>query len=727
MKQVLIQQGHAIVTDVPDPAVEPGTLLVRVHASCISTGTEMSGVRASAKPLWKRAIERPEQVKQAINGVMRKGVRHTWEMVEAKRTQAVPTGYSAAGEVIAIGDGIDDVAVGDRVACAGAQHAFHAGVIRVPRNLAVPVPDGVGWEDACTVTLGAIALQGVRRAQPTLGETFVVLGLGVLGQLTVQILRANGCRTIGIDLDKGRIETARTLGLDVGVHPDDGAQIDQIARLTDGNGADGVIITAASNSDAVISTAFRMCRRKGRVVLVGDVGLNLDRADFYAKEIDFLVSTSYGPGRYDHLYEERGLDYPLAYVRWTENRNMSEYLRIVAEERVRVSPLISATFQVTEAPAAFAALTAAPQSYLIVLLTYPQASGEQLYRRVAMPRPGAARPGAIRIAVIGAGSFARAMHLPNLQALSDTFSIRAIVSRNGHNAMAVAKQFGAAYGSTDSEAVIADPEVDAVMITTRHNLHAAIAIAAIRAGKHVLVEKPLALNGTELDAICAAVADSSASSAGPVLLTGFNRRFSPHAVALAKLVASRSNPFIMSYRMNAGYIPADHWVHGPEGGGRNIGEACHIYDLFTFLTKAEVRQLSAHAIEPSGGYYGRRDNFIVTATFAEGSVASLTYTALGSLTHPKERAELYVDGTVVSLENYERLRVDGRRVPEVRTSPADKGHAAELAAFAKAIQRGGDWPIPFWQQVQAMRMALEVDRQLIAGQTSPRLDPSLQS
>ena len=712
MKQVLISRGAASVEDVPAPMVEPGTVIVRVQSSCISVGTEMSGVRASGLPLWKRAMQRPEQVAKLVRTAAQQGVRRTWSMVEGKLATGQATGYSAAGVVVEVGEGVTDLLAGDRVACAGAQFAFHAEVIRVPRNLVVPVPDAVSWSDASTVTLGAIALQGVRRAHPTLGETFVVIGLGILGQLTVQLLKANGCRTIGVDLNRDRLHLATELGLDAAVHPDDVADVEHVARLTDGIGADGVIIAAATPSDAVVSTAFRMCRRKGRVVLVGDVGLNLDRADFYQKEIDFLSSSSYGPGRYDRNYEERGLDYPTAYVRWTENRNMAEYLRLVAEGRVAVGPLVSATYPVGEADAAYATLREHAGRHLMVLLSYPEAAtgAEPFGRAVSLRAASPARSGRLRLAVIGAGGFAKGMHLPNVQALGELFELRTVVSRTGHNAVATARQFGAARAATDAAEATDDPEIDAVLIATRHDTHAALALAALRAGKHVLLEKPLALEADELAEIVRFYEETG--GAKPLLLTGFNRRFSPFARRLAELTAARSNPMILNYRMNAGHIPRDHWVHGPEGGGRNVGEACHIYDLFTFLTGARVEKVSAQALRPSSAHYGRDDNFVATMSFADGSVATLTYTALGAKEHPKERLEVYVDGRVLLLDDYRSLTVVGARAKGVETPVQDKGQKEELVAFASAVREGGEWPIPLWQQVQATEISFEVERWL---------------
>lgn len=709
LKQVLIKQGQAVIEEIPAPRVEAGTVLVRVDHSCISVGTEMSGMKASGLPLWKRALKQPQNVQKAFKMVATQGLAHTRSVVEGKLVSGQPTGYSASGVVLEVGEGVDDLQPGDRVACAGAQCAHHAEIIRVPRNLTVPVPDSLGLADASTVTLGAIALQGVRRGQPTLGETFVVIGLGILGQLTVQMLKANGCRVIGTDLDRERINLAKDLGMDIGMHPDDSDDIEHVARLTDGIGADAVIITAATPSDEVVSTAFNMCRRKGRVVLVGDVGLSLKREDFYQKEIDFFISTSYGPGRYDQNYEEKGLDYPVAYVRWTENRNMAEYLRLLAEGKLIIAPMISAVYPVDEAQTAYAALKSGDSKPLMVLLSYPQPMDRaEPVRTVVNPTAKPAGSGQIRLALVGAGGFAKGMHLPNLKALSDYYHLQAVASRTGHNATATATQFGANYATTDYQKVLDDPEVDAVLIATRHNTHASMVLQALKAGKHVLVEKPLALNEDELTAIEEFYATASGST--PMLLTGFNRRFSQYARQIHELVQERSNPMILNYRMNAGYIPLDHWVHTAEGGGRNIGEGCHIYDLFTYLTGSKVTTIDAQAIKPTTGNYIRSDNFVATMTFEDGSVATLTYTALGSKDYAKEQLQVFVDGKVIMLDDYKRLSVTGAKTKELETKISDKGQKEELEAFASAVRNGGEWPIPLWQQLQATRVSFEVER-----------------
>lgn len=710
MKQVLIRQGRAVVEEVPAPVVQPATVLVAVRHSCISIGTEMSAIKSTDLPMWKRARQHPESVLKVLEMVKEHGISRTRDFVEGQFGVGHPVGYSASGVVLQTGEGVSDLLPGDRVACAGSQYAYHAEVIRVPRNLAVPIPASVGFESASTVALGAIALQGVRRAQPTLGESFVVVGLGILGQLTTQVLKLNGCRVIGTDLDPSRISMATGLGMDAGLHPPDGNGVDHVFRLTDGIGADGVIITASSPSDAIVSTAFAMCRKKGRVVLVGDVGLNLQRADIYQKELDFFVSTSYGPGRYDRNFEEMGLDYPVGYVRWTENRNMSEYLRLVAEGRLRLAPLITAIHPVGEAPEAYERLKSGTDKPLMVLLSYPAVDKVAEHPRTILnPSARPATVDRVRIALVGAGDFARSVHLPNLTLHSDRFHLQAVVSGAGHNAASVAKQFRADYSTTDYRQVLSDPEVDAVLIATRHNLHAEMVLEALNAGKHVLVEKPLALKREDLGRITAFFESFKEGKTTPVLMTGFNRRFSPYARRIRELVQERRNPMILNYRMNAGYIPLDHWVHGEEGGGRNLGEACHVYDLFTFLTGSHVRSVEAMSLRPSTGNYSSSDNFVATARFEDGSVASLTYTALGSKEFPKESLEIFVEGKVIEMKDYRRLTVHGAKILGLETKNPEKGHREELEIFSRVVREGGEWPIPLWQQFQAMEIALSVE------------------
>ena len=535
------------------------------------------------------------------------------------------------------------------------------------------------------------------------------MGHGFLGQLTAQFLRASGCRVIGVDPDAQRRSIAAGEGVIV-LESEGGSHVERVIQLTDGSGADAVIITAASSSSEIVSQAFRACRRKGRVVLVGDVGLELKRADFYAKEIDFFISTSYGPGRYDPLYEEAGQDYPLSYVRWTENRNMQAYLAMLADKRVSLAPLKARRFPVDEARAAYESLRSASERSLISLLDYA-ADSDVARRSVTLVRHGKAPPaGRIRVAMVGAGNFAQGMHLPNLQKLRDHYTIRAIASRTGANASAVGQRYGAEYATTDFDQVLSDKDIDLVLIATRHHLHASMALRALQAGKHVLLEKPLALNEAEAQSIESFYA--SAAQNAPVLVTGFNRRFSPALQAAKQALAGRSGPIIANYRMNAGHIPGDHWVHGPEGGGRNIGEGCHIYDVFHFLTGSRWMSVKVAAIAAGSKHWRRDDNFIATAEFADGSVCSLSYTALGSKTHPKEQMEVFCDSKVLVLDDYKKLTVSGGGKGWSGTT-IQKGQFEELEALAAALRGKQPWPISLEDQLATTRLSFEVQRQLL--------------
>jgi predicted dehydrogenase/threonine dehydrogenase-like Zn-dependent dehydrogenase len=706
MKQVLVRGGGVVVEEVPAPELGPRSLLVRVHYSCVSVGTEMTGVQLSGMPLYRRALKQPHHARRALEIAKDQGFVRTYKRISGQLASGTPTGYSASGEVIALGDDVTGFAVGDRVACAGAGIANHAEVIAVPVNLAARVPDRLALDDASTVTLGAIALQGVRRAEPTLGETIAVVGLGVLGQLTVQLLHAHGARVIGSDLDASRSEQARASGASWIVGEDDSLP-DVARKATDGFGVDAVVITAATSSSAVVSDAFQACRRRGRVVVVGDVGLDLKRHDMYEKELELRMSTSYGPGRYDAVYEDEGHDYPYGYVRWTEGRNMEEYLRLLAEERVALGHLPSERYPVADATTAYEALKREGPKPTLVVLEYPQDEAAPV-RTVQIGTPRPATNKRIRVALVGAGSFAEGTHVPNLAKLDSDFELRAVMSRTGSTAKAIGSRNGAAYATTDLDQVLGDPEIDLVLISTRHDLHAPLALRALDAGKHVFVEKPLALTPAELGDLETFYATATDA---PVLMTGFNRRFSPAVQALRERLAGRTAPIVADYRMNAGYIPLDHWVHGPEGGGRNIGEACHVYDVFDALTGAAVKTVHASAIAPSARL-AANDNFTATIAYDDGSLCTLTYTALGAKEHPKERLEVYADGVVLTLDDYRLLSASGRKTPVWSSRTIDKGHRQELRALADCLLRSGPWPISLEEQLRATRISFDVETQI---------------
>lgn len=707
MKQVLVKGGGVLVQEVPAPQVGSKNILVRVCHSCVSVGTEMASVKMSGLPLYKRALKQPDNVKRVLDMMRDQGVKRTMDRVLGKLAAGTPTGYSAAGEVIEVGAKVEIFRIGDMVACSGAGIANHAEIIDVPVNLAVKIPAGQDTALASTVTLGAIAMQGVRRAAPTLGETMVVVGLGILGQLTAQFLRVNGCRVIGTDLDAHRIKAAFENGMNYGIDPSTENYVERVYKLTDGFGADAVIITAATRDNKVVSDAMQACRKKGRVVLVGDVGLDLNRADFYKKELDFLISTSYGPGRYDPVYEEEGQDYPLPYVRWTENRSMDEYLKLLAEGRVTLANLYQAPYEINRAAEAYDALSGSGEKPVLVILAYPNKLAT-FSRKISFQKK-TSQTGKIRVALVGAGGFAQGVHIPNLFKLKKYYELRGVMSRTGSNARAVAIQNKAAYATTDYNEILSDLEIDLVLIATRHNLHGQMVLQALEAGKNVFVEKPLSINDEELERIEAFYKGHDKSL---VLMTGFNRRFSPAIRRAKEILAKKTTPLIINYRMNAGYIPLDHWVHSEEGGGRNIGEACHIYDLFNYFTDAEVKSVHAASIMTGSRQWARNDNFVATVTYGDGSVCTLTYTALGDKSHSKERMDIYTDGKVISLDDYKSLTIAGGKHKEWNARVIQKGQLEELEALAGCLLRGGEWPIPFWQQVQATRISFEVEAML---------------
>ena len=624
-------------------------------------------------------------------------------------------GYSAAGEVVALGEGVADIGVGDLVACAGAGKANHADFISVPRNLVCRVPRGCDLKSAATTTVGTIALQGVRRAAPQLGENVAVLGLGLIGQITVQLLRANGVRVIGLDLDPVRVAKARELGVEAG-ESDPEAFKRVVHDFTGGRLADRVLITAATKSDAVINLAMEVARPKATVVIVGDVGLSIKREVFYRKELDLLMSTSYGPGRYDRDYEEGGRDYPFGYVRWTLNRNMQAYMGLVASGRIDVAKLIERIVPVAEAPQAYRELARAGGSApLGVLLSYPEET-RPLPEAPEAPRITVrgfrkAPDGVLRYALVGAGAFGTSMLVPQMAKRKDRFFLRGIVSRNTTAAGNFARANQVEVLATDLDAVLGDPDIDLVVIATRHHEHADQVVRALRAGKHVFVEKPMAITWDQLDSVATTYERLDPK---PALMVGFNRRFSPAMQKLHAALQGRRGPLMISYRLNGGYIPLDSWVHGPQGGGRNIGEACHMYDCFRFLAGASLVGVEAAAIDPGELPYLRNDNFSATLRYADGSVGTLLYTALGPKEGlAKERVEVFCDGEAYVLDDYVSLLRARDNQALWGPETVDKGHFEELSRFGDAIAAGSAAPIPFEDIIETSAAALRIENLLI--------------
>ncbi len=605
MKQALVKKGLVIGEEVPAPVVSEGSVLIKVVNSCISAGTEMSGILSSGTPLIKRILKQPEKVAKMLNLARTEGISRVYQKVKGELDAGKPTGYSVSGVVIGVGKGAEKFKIGDRVAAAGGGLANHAEYVDVPVNLVVKIPNDLGFKEASTVTLGAIALHGARRADLRLGEFCVVFGTGILGLLTIQMLNASGIRVIAIDLDNKRLALAQEYGAERVIDPQQEDPVKIVKSITNGLGADAVIFTAATSSSKPLSQSFNMCRRKGKVVLVGVSGMEIDRKDIYSKEIDFLISTSYGPGRYDKSYEEKGIDYPIAYVRWTENRNLSEYLRLLEAGSINIKAIIQKVFSIDQVTAAFNSLKQTEDKPLMVLLDYglPEVNLLDQYRdhkRKIEIRTSFVDKDVINVALVGAGSFATNVHLPNLKNLNRQYKIYAISDKNGHTAKAVAEQYQASFATTNVEEIINDKNVDLVLICTRHDSHAEITIKALERGKHVFVEKPLATSHDELKKI-EDFFNNRPRENKPVLMVGFNRRFSKYSVEIKKHTDRRINPLFIHYRMNAGYISPDHWVH--ENGGRIVGEACHIIDLMSFFVQKPIVSISYESLSPSTGYF----------------------------------------------------------------------------------------------------------------------------
>ena len=681
MKQVCLVNGAIDVIDVPPPACEPGGVVVRTRYSLISTGTDLAttGGGGGRLGLVKQAFSNPQLVRKVMDKAGTLGVRRTADLVRARLQSALPLGYSAAGEIVEVGEGVTRFRVGDRVACGGAGYANHAEYDFVPENLVSLVPDKVTLQEAAFTTLGAIALHSVRRLAPTLGERVVVLGLGLIGQMTSQLLKANGCQVLGVDVRQERLEQAVALaGIDVAAG--DAGLSAAVRAWTDGHGADGVILCASSGDVSLLNRSLELCRRKGRLVLVGDLPIRMSRERIYNNEIDFLISTSYGPGRYDRSYEERGLDYPLAYVRWTEGRNFAEVLRLMASGDLRVAPLVSGVVPVTDAGGAYSALQGSDRP-IAVLLEYA-GTGEAAPRSIAVQLKTAASPrsGQVVLGVIGAGTFFRGVHQPNL-ARHGGFFVKRMATRSGATMRDTALRAGVPEISSDPREVLDDPEIEAVLIATRHDRHAPLVLEAIARGKHVFVEKPLALTVEDCAAIVRAVEER-----GTLLTVGFNRRFSPLAQSLRAVAAAMRGPKSVLYRVNAGVLPREHWLRDPrEGGGRLRGEGVHFFDFVRWVIGSDVKHVAAMPARTASG--SDPDEASIVLGFADGSIGTIVYSGLGSSDLGKERVEVFGAGQAAVLDDFKSLQlhgVPGRSSEGGRT--IEKGHLEILANFHDALR-----------------------------------------
>lgn len=709
MKQVEqnYRSGELRVAEVPAPRCGAGSLLVATRVSLISSGTEKQLMDLAKASLAGKAMARPDLVRRVIRNVQRDGLKPTMDKVFAKLDTPIPLGYSLSGEVIEVGRNVAGFAVGDRVACAGAGLANHAEINAVPKNLCVRIPDGVSDEDASFATLGAIALQGVRQAEPTLGERMVVMGLGLIGLITVQLLKANGCRVLGFDPNAGRAALARELGCDLAISD---TLADSVQAFTGGHGADGVLLTASAKSSEPLNTAAEISRMKGRIVVVGMVGMTIDREPFYKRELELKLSMSYGPGRHDPAYEQGGHDYPLPYVRWTEQRNLLSFLELVGDGRVTPSRLVTHRFPINEAGQAYQVMENG-EPHLAMLLTYGGPPEGGIQRQITRGRAnGAARTAAngkarsgLGIGFIGLGNYAKGVLLPAVKKAGGVTLTRVCTS-TGISAGHAGEKHGFAMIATDPDAVIGADDTDTVFVATRHDTHARIAAAALRAGQHVFCEKPLAMTDAELAEVVAAAEGSEG-----ILTVGFNRRFAPLLVEAKAALTPRAGPLVMLYRVNAGAIPGDSWIQREEGGGRIVGEVCHFVDALTFLCGALPVEVSAVTAQ------GHDDAASMLIKFADGSTGTIVYSSLGDPSVPKEMIEVFATGRVVQLDDFTRLTVTARGKAKVSKAAQDKGQAALVSAFLAAARGKTEPPIPLAELAAVTEATFAIEDALRTG------------
>ncbi len=689
MKQVVqdVRTGQTLVVEVPVPQAAPGTALIRTAASLVSAGTERTLVEFAGRSLIGKARARPDLVRQTLDKARREGILSTLDAVQNRLDQPMALGYSSAGTVVEVGPGLVGLRAGDRVAAAGLGCAVHGEYAVVPENLLARLPEGVDFESGAFATLGAIALHGFRLGEAQVGERVAVIGLGLLGLLSVGIARAAGCRVFGVDVDPLRVARARQMGVEAAERS--GAE-DAGASFCQGLGFDSVLICAHAAGADPVDLAGALARDRAAVVAVGAVDLHIPRKTYYEKELRFVVSRSYGPGRYDPQYEEGGFDYPIGYVRWTEQRNLEAFLELLAGGGLDVRPLITHRFPIERAAEAYTLITQRPPDpYLGVLLTYAQAPDSALARRVTVSQSAVEPEAAIRLGALGAGSFASGVLFPALRRVRGV-ELVGLATASGLKGESLGRRYGFRYATTDEAEVLRDPGINTVAVLTRHHLHARQTVGALRAGKHVFCEKPLALNGEELAEIAAAHADS-----GRLLCVGFNRRYAPMAVQLRKFVAQVQEPLLMHYRVNAGPLPASHWLLDPaQGGGRIVGEACHFIDFLAFLADAVPVQVEARGLVL--GSRSPEENVVLTIAFADGSLGTVTYAAGGDRAFPKERVEVFGGGRAAALDDFRRLEMvsGGRRRTRRAWLRQDKGHRHLWQAFVDAVASGGPPPIP---------------------------------
>ena len=743
MKQVLqhARTGQITVEEVPAPQLLPNCVLVSIAASVVSAGTERASAEFAGKNLLQKAKSRPDLVREVVSKVQRDGLFSAWQTVRSRLDQPQTPGYSSAGTVIAVGEGVTDLRPGDRVACAGAGFAVHAEVACVPRLLLARIParndaEEVPLDEAAFATLGSVALHGIRTAEVKLGDLVAVIGLGLLGQITAQLLKAAGCHVLGMDIDKSRAELAAHLGADaVAVSASEFREL--CVAQSCGAGVDAALITAETPSSDPVNLAGAIARERAIVVAVGTVGIDIERKAYYEKELDFRISRSYGPGRYDAAYEQKGRDYPIGYVRWTETRNMEAILQLLAEKKINVAALITHRFPVERAQSAYELITGkSGNPFLGVVIQYSGSCPES--RRLELvDEPAASRSSSqvsaddIFVGLLGAGVFATGTLLPALKAARDT-KLVGVCTATGARGRHAAQQFGFRYCTTEEAQIIRDPGINTLVVATRHHLHAAQVLAGLGEGKHVFCEKPLCLSEDELRSIIRGYLGIAAARR-PALMVGYNRRFAPMTLQVKSFLASISEPLALHYRVNTGHLPPDHWVNDrQQGGGRILGEVCHFVDLLMFLAASPITEVEGRALRNSGRYSG--DNVLISIRFANGSEGTISYLANGDRAFSKERLEVFGGGAVAVLEDFRRLELvrDGSKQTVHSRWRQDKGHRGEWSAFAEAVRKGGTAPISFEDLVCSTLATLRIEESVATGKrlavnTAAFIDAALQT
>jgi len=714
MKQIVqnYKTGKLSVEDVPMPKVKSGGVLVKNAFSLISAGTERSSVKLARKSLLGKAKSRPEDLKKVMALAKKQGILNAYKTAMSRLEMPSPLGYSSSGIVIEVGKGVKDIKVGDRVACAGAGYASHAEVIFVPNNLCAIVPQDVPLDWAAFTTLGAIAMQGIRQADLRVGENVAVIGLGLLGQLTVQILKASGCRVIGIDLDSDKTKLAKKCGADKAVLRSKNLE-NLINNFTDGNGVDAVIITAATSSNDPFLLAPEIARDRARVVLVGVAKLDFPREPYYRKELSLVLARSYGPGRYDTKYEEGGVDYPIEYVRWTEKRNMEAVLNLMAEKKLDINPLISHRFNIENARKAYdLILGKTKEKYLGVLFEYD--TGKEHETKIIISKSHSAPstlPAAINVGFIGPGNFAQTCLLPNIK--GNKINFVGVADVQGTIAKMVAKKYGYKYCTSDYKKLLDDKIISTIFIATRHNLHAQLIIESFKAGKHVFCEKPLCLNKKELNEVIK-IYNQTNQTNQKNLIVGYNRRFAPLTIEAKQFMDDKVGPYIINYRINAGMLPKDHWLFDlKQGGGRIIGEVCHFIDLISYFTQSRLTSVYAECL--SGTKTVSNDNISATLKYEDGSIGSISYFAVGDKDFPKERIEIFGDEKVCVINDFREaiFSSDGKQTKTKKSQ--DKGFSNEIKAFFDAIKNGKPSPIPFEQIVETTLATFAINESINTG------------